>query len=266
MYEEYWGLKEKPFQNTPNPRFLYYSQEHEEALGRLTYTVKEGLGAAMLVGVFGCGKTLIGQALLEELGEGYKIAFITNPNLNHVELLREIAYQLGAKDNLPREKTDLMHLLNDILRNNMNDGKETVVIIDEAHIIEDRMVFEELRLLLNLQLRDRFLLTLMLLGQPELEEKIIANKQLSQRIAIKYRLERLTEKETHDYVVHRLKVVGRTEPIFSPAAMKLIFKATGGIPRRINHLCEMSLLIGFGRRVDKIGEVIVQEAAKDLVG
>ena len=166
----------------------------------------------------------------------------------------------------PKEKTDLMHILNDILRNNMNDGKKTVVIIDEAHIIEDMMVLEELRLLLNLQLRDRFLLTLLLLGQPELEEKITSNKQLSQRIAIKYRLERLTEKETHDYVIHRLKVAGRTEPIFLPIAINLIFKATGGIPRRINHLCEMSLLIGFGKRVDKIGEAIVQEAAKDLVG
>lgn len=266
MYEEYWKLKEKPFQNTPDPRFLYYSQEHEEALGRLSYTVKEGLGAAMLAGVFGCGKTVIGQALVEELGEGYKVAFITNPNLSHVELLREITYQLGAKENLPREKTDLMHLLNDILRNNMNDGKQTVVIIDEAHIIEDRMVFEELRLLLNLQLRDRFLLTLILLGQPELEEKIITNKQLSQRIAIKYRLERLSEEETRNYVVHRLNVAGRIEPIFSPGAMNFVFKATGGIPRRINHLCEMSLLIGFGRRVDKIEEAIVQEAAKDQVG
>lgn len=266
MYEEYWGLREKPFQNTPDPRFLYYSLEHEEALTRLTYTVKEGLGAAMLAGVFGCGKTLIGQALMEELGEGHNIAFVTNPNLNHVELLREIAYQLGTKENLPREKTDLMHLLNDILRNNMNDGKKTVVVIDEAHIIEDRMVFEELRFLLNLQLRDRFLLTLILMGQPELEEKITANKQLSQRIAMKYRLDRLSEDETHGYVVHRLKVAGRTEPVFSPEAMKLIFKAAGGIPRRINHLCEMSLLIGFGTLVDKIGEAIVQEAAKDLVG
>jgi len=266
MYEEYWNLREKPFQNTPDPRFLYYSQEHEEALSRLTYTVKEGLGAAMLAGVFGCGKTVIGQALAEKLGEGYKTAFITNPNLNHVELLREITYQLGVKDNLPREKTDLMHLLNDILRDNINDGKETVIIIDEAHIIEDKMVFEELRLLLNLQLRDRFLLTLILLGQPELEEKITNNKQLSQRIAIKYRLERLTEKETRDYVVHRLNVAGRTEPIFSSGAMKLIFKSTGGIPRRINHLCKMSLFIGFGKHLDKINEDIVQEAAKDLVG
>ena len=266
MYEEYWGLKEKPFQNTPDPRFFYYSKEHEEALSRLTYAVKEDLGAAMLAGVFGCGKTLIGQALVEELGEGYKIAFITNPYLDHIELLREIVYQMGVKNNLPKEKTDLMHLLNDILCNNMNDGKKTVAIIDEAHIIEDMMVLEELRLLLNLQLRDRFLLTLILLGQPELEEKIANNKQLSQRIAITYRLDRLTEEETGNYVVHRLKVAGRTEPIFSPEAMKSVFTTTGGIPRRINHLCKMSLLIGFGRQVNKVDEAIIHEAANDLVG
>lgn len=266
MYEEYWGLKERPFQNTPDPRFLYYSKEHEEALGRLTYIVKQGLGAAMLAGVFGCGKTLIGQALAMELGEAYKVAFITNPNLSGVELLREIAYQLGIKENLPREKTDLMHLINEILSNNINDGKETVVIIDEAHIIADKMVFEELRLLLNLQRQDKFLLTLILMGQPELEDKIIANKQLSQRIAIKYRLDRLNETETQNYVQHRLNVAGRQGPIFTDSAIKVIYKSTGGIPRRINHLCEMSLLIGFGKRAEKIGETIIQEAAKDLVG
>ena len=195
MYEEYWGLSEKPFQNTPDPKFLYLSGEHEEALMRLIYVVQEKLGAAMLSGVFGCGKTILAWALLKELGENYKSAVVSNPALNSTELLREICYQLGIKESLPYEKTDLMHLIDRILRNNFNDSKDTVIIIDEAHLISDIAVFEELRLLLNLQLKDRFLLTLILIGQPELEEKIINNKQLSQRIAIKYHLDRLNEED-----------------------------------------------------------------------
>lgn len=266
MYEEYWGLSEKPFQNTPDPKFLYLSSEHEEALMRMTYAVQECLGAAMLSGVFGCGKTMLAWALLKELGENYKPAIVSNPTLDATELLREICYQLGIKENLPHDKTDLMHLIDRILHNNINDGKDTVIIIDEAHLISDMMVFEELRLLLNLQLRDRFLLTLILVGQPELEEKVTNNKQLSQRIAIKYHLDRLNEEDTRNYIYHRLKVAGRTEVIFNEETIAAIFEASGGIPRRINHVCAMSLVIGFGRKVKAIDIDIVEEAAETLVG
>ena len=266
MYEEYWGLSEKPFQNTPDPKFLYLSGEHEEALMRLRYAAEERLGAAMLSGVFGCGKTMLAWALLKELGENYKSAIVSNPALNATELLREVCYQLGIKESLPHDKTDLMHLIDRILRNNINDGKDTVIIIDEAHLISDMMVFEELRLLLNLQLKDMFLLTLILIGQPELEEKITNNKQLSQRIAIKYHLDRLNEEDTRNYIYHRLKVAGGRETIFNEETIVAIFKASGGIPRRINHICAMSLVIGFGRKVKMIDIDIAKEATESLVG
>lgn len=173
-----------------------------------SYCIKESLGAAMLTGIFGCGKTLSVEVLLESLGEKYKYAFVRNPNLKPTELLREIIYNLGIKENLPFEKTDLSHMLQEHLINNANDGKETLVIIDEAHIIDDKVTFEELRLLLNSQIKDKFLITLILLGQKELEEKISANKPFSQRIAVKFHLDRLDEEETNNYINFRLKVAG----------------------------------------------------------
>lgn len=270
MYEAYWKLKERPFVNTPDPRFLYYSQEHEEALSRLTYAVEENMGGCMLTGVFGCGKTLLNQTLrdnLDKLGN-YKTAFITNPFLSHIELLRMLAFCLGA-DNLPEKKSEiltdfLIETIEKMLYNNHDDGKHTVVIIDEAHIIEDKLIFEELRLLLNFQLEDRFLLTLILSGQPELKKSVDNIKQLSQRIPIKCHLERFNLEETQNYIRHRLNVGGRGEPVFKEGAYKVIHERSGGIPRRINHICDMSLLVGFSRQKEIIGEDIVNEVVKDL--
>ncbi|MDI6839373.1 MAG: AAA family ATPase [bacterium] len=268
MYEKYWGLKEKPFENTPDPRFFYRSPQHEEALFRLIYAVRESKGAGVLTGIFGCGKTLLGRTLLKELGKDiYKTAFITNPHLSHIELLMAIASGLGAKG-LPTKKTEvlsnvILDTLNSILQDNMRDGKKTVVIIDEAHIIEDKDVWEELRLILNFQLEDRFLLTLLLLGQPELKKSIDANKQLAQRIAIKCRLDSLTYADTEQYIAHRLKIVGGVD-IFTDSACKLVYEKSGGIPRRINHICDLALLTGFSKNLKTIDNDIIQEVADTL--
>jgi type II secretory pathway predicted ATPase ExeA len=265
MYEQYWGLAEKPFENTADPRFIYYAPQHEEAFTRLSYAVSEQKGAAVLTGVFGCGKTVIAQALIGSLNKAkYEIAFVVNPQLNHVELLREIVYDLGIKDNLPTLKTDIMHLLDGRLHHNMDDGKNTVVIIDEAHLIEDSLIFEELRLLLNLQYKNKFLLTLILLGQPELKEKINNIKQLQQRISIKYHLVGLERQETAKYIQHRLGVAEATKGIFADAAFDPIYEGSGGIPRRINHICDMCLLVGFSKQIQLIDEDIVIEVIKDL--
>lgn len=272
MYEAYWKLQERPFVNTPDPRFLYYSQEHEEALSRLTYAVQSNMGGCMLTGVFGCGKTLLNQTLIDNLEKmgNYKVAFIANPFLSHVELLRMIAHNLGA-DNLPEKKSELLtdfllEKLDQILHNNNDDGKHTVVIIDEAHIIEDKLIFEELRLLLNFQLKDKFLLTLILCGQPELRKAIDNLKQLSQRIPIRCHLEKFNLEDTKNYILHRLGVAGRTEPVFVEDTYKVIFERSGGIPRRINHICDMSLLVGFSKGVKLIGDEIVNDVVRDLEG
>lgn len=271
MYEKYWGLNRKPFENTPDPTFLYSSSQHQEALARLMYAVKEKKGAALLTGVFGCGKTLLGHALLRELSnDRYKIAFIVNPFLSYVELLMFITTSLGVM-NLPDKKSEiltnvLLDSLSSILYNNFRDGKDTVIIIDEGHVIDDPKIFEELRLLLNFQAEDRFLLTLLLFGQPELRQKIDNNKQLEQRIAIKCHLDNLGLEDTIGYINHRLKVAERNEPVFTQDALELIYDRTGGIPRRINRLCDICLLSGMIKDKKNITEELVLEEAKELGG
>ena len=265
MYKPYWGLSEKPFENTADPRFIYYAPQYEEAITRLSYAVTEHKMAALLTGVYGCGKTVIAQALISSLNRSqYEIAFIVNPQLPPLELLREIVYDLGIRDNLPTLKTDIMHLLDARLRHNMDDGKSTVVIIDEAHLIEDELVFEELRLLSNLQYKNRFLITLILLGQPELKEKINNLKQFQQRISIKFHLASLDRDETAKYVQHRLKVAQASRKIFEDSALEAIYDTSGGIPRRINQICDMALFIAAGGKHPTIDSAIINDAAQDL--
>lgn len=264
MYEKHWGLSEKPFLNTPDPRFLYYTAQHLESLGRLNYTIQERIGAGMLTGVFGCGKTVIAHALFRELSnQKYKVAYLTNPRLNDTELLRMILHHLGIV-NPPASKTDVLTNLNDLLVSNMRNGKETIIIIDEAHSIDEENTLEEIRLLLNFQLEDKFLLTLLLLGQPELKQKVEKNIQLEQRISIKYHLDSLNMEDTHKYIIHRLGVAKRSDPLFSDSAINLIFNYSGGIPRRINRLCDVCLLSGFGKGLKKIDADIVQEEIEGL--
>jgi len=268
MYTQYWALQRKPFDNTPDPKFLYRSSQHEEALVRLLYGIKERKGLVVLTGVFGCGKTVLGQELLRELSEDrYRIVFINYPLLSHVEFLLTILKYLGGQG-LPTKKSEVLvnfvlDNFNNVLLNNARDGKDSVIIVDEAHAIEDNQIFESLRLLLNFQLPDRFLLTLILSGQPELREKLEINKQLAQRIAIKCHLTNLDLNDTVGYISHRLEVAGREEPIFTKEAMEAIHEHTGGIPRRINRLCDMSLLSGFAKNLSQINESIVLEEARD---
>ncbi len=269
MYREYWKLKEMPFENTPNPRFLYYSPQHEEGLSRLLYVVEQRKGAGLLTGIFGCGKTVLSRVLFDTLNKNvYQIAFINNPHLKSVEFLRAVARQLGA-EHLPEKLTEMsadhfLEVINNILLNNAKDGKETLVIVDEAHVIEDAEVFEELRLLLNFQVEDRFLLTLLLMGQPELKERVHKNKQLVQRIAMGYHLEPLNREEISKYITHRLEVAGGSKNIFTEDAIELIFVNSGGIPRRINQICDMSLVTGFSKRAEKINGEIINEAVDSL--
>ncbi len=264
MYLSYWGLNEKPFSNTSDPRFLCLSPQHEEALTRLRYCVTNHNAAAMLTGVFGSGKTLLTQALFDSLSsDQFLKAFIFNPQLSNVELLREIVYQLGVRDNVPETKTDILHRLSDILNDNYSEGRHTVIVVDEAHLIEDRLIFEELRLLLNFQRRDTFLLTLILVGQPELREKISQMKPFDQRISIRFHLKGLKEAETESYIRHRLEIAGAARPIFEPEAIRAVHESTGGIPRRINQICDLALLTGYGMQVDRISSAIIREVVMD---
>jgi general secretion pathway protein A len=266
MYESYWELSEPPFDNSPNPKFFYLSPEHEEALVRLVYTVRHRKGCGMLIGEYGCGKTTLSRALIQRLeAERYEIGLLTNPSWNAVEFLREALYQLGVESK-ENSKSELLHQLNEVFFRNFREGRDTVLIVDEAQLIDDDSVFEELRLLMNFQTDDRFLVTLLLIGSPELAGKVRRLKHLDQRITIRYHLNTLDAAHTSAYVAHRLRMAGRTTPIFTDDAVKLIFDFTRGTPREINNLCDVALLVGYTKRAREIGEKIVAEVIKDMVG
>ena len=266
MYEAYWELSEPPFDNSPNPKFFYLSPEHEEALVRLVYTVRHRKGCGMLTGEYGCGKTTLSRALIQRLeAERYEIGLLTNPRWNATDFLREALYQLGV-ETTEKSKPELLHQLNDLFFRNYREGRDTVIIVDEAQLLDDEGVFEELRLLMNFQTDDRFLVTLLLIGSPELREKVRRLKHLDQRITIRYHLNTLDAAHTSAYVAHRLKMAGRTTPIFTEEAVKLIFDFTRGTPREINNLCDVALLVGYTKRVKEVSERIVAEVIKDMVG
>ncbi|MBO8132089.1 MAG: AAA family ATPase [Candidatus Marinimicrobia bacterium] len=261
MYESYWKLKEKPFENTPDPKFLYRSREHEEAMIRLLYAIHSNKGCALLTGDYGCGKTLLMYTIIKELSQGpFEIAYLTNPRWTPIELIKEILYQLDIETNSD-SKLDLVHKLNDFLYDTARKQKHTIVIIDEAQEIKDPDIYEELRLLLNFQLNDRFLLTLFLVGQNELKELIQKIPQFNQRIAIKYHLKPFDLDDTKSYIEYRIRVAGREDSMFTQDAYEMIFEKSDGIPRLINNICDLCLVIGYGKKLEKIDSSIVREVS-----
>ena len=252
---------------------MYLSAQHEDALMKLGYVIAQDLGCGMLTGVFGCGKTLMGKAILKDLGQDrYSCAFITNPCVTEpAELLRAIVRGLSPQP-LPDRKTELLvdpllEKLNSILLDNIRDGKKNIVFVDEAHTISDNRLFEQLRMVLNFQQEDRFLLTILMLGQPELKERLEANKPFDQRVAIRCYLGPLDEDESEKYISHRLKIAGRKDSkdsLFEEGALKAVFKHSGGIPRRINTLCDLILMSGFAKKVEKIKAGLVESVIKDF--
>lgn len=267
MYKQYWGFKEKPFENTPDPRFMYYSIQHLEALTRLLFAVTERKGAAILTGEYGSGKTFISRVITSRLlkeEHNYNIALIVNPAVPSLELLQEILFQLGEESKKESRKIDVLRALNERLYKNMNENRHTVVIIDEAQVINSTSVFEEIRLLLNFQSDDRFLLTLLLLGQPDLKQKVGEIPQLEQRFSVKYHLTNLNLPETVNYIMHRCQAAGRKENIFTDRAYRVIYEASKGIPRKINNICDISLLVGHSNQLKIIDEGVISAVAEDL--
>jgi general secretion pathway protein A len=262
MYLEYWGFNAFPFENVPDPEFFYLSKAHEEALTRLIYAAEMRKGGAMLSGEVGCGKTTLSKVLTRELSDAkYDVGILINPGLEPKEFLQEVVYQFGISD-VPDTKVGCLRSLNDKMIENLKANRDTLLIIDEAQLLSES-VFEEVRLLLNFQLNDRFLMTVILIGQPELREKIRAIEQLNQRIAIKYHLEPFNLEEAYQYIVYRQRRAGRNDSAFSDDAIEMIFDSSEGIPRRINNLCDLSLLMGFGGRQEIVTSRIVENVVKD---
>lgn len=258
MYLDYWGLKKYPFENVPDPEFMYYAKEHEEALVRLLYIIKRNKGAALLTGEVGCGKTTLSRVVIRQLPEtDFDIALITNPSLDPIDFLKEVLHQFGMNPET-NSKADLINLLNTHLLENMKQQKVSLLIVDEAQLIKPA-TFEEVRLLLNFQLNDRFLMTFVLIGQPELRDIIRGYKQLDQRIAIRYHLNPLGFAETADYIAFRLNKAGLGKNVFDAQALEDIYQYSEGVPRKINNVCDIALLIGFSIKAEHIDADIIHK-------
>ena len=265
MYLEHWNLNHLPFENVPNPAFYYPSPTHEEAMERLKYAIYCGKGAAMITGGVGCGKTILSRALIKRLEkERYYVAAMTNPLLAPVAFLHSVMCSFEESHNYAPPKAKLWNELEGRLKRNMERGKGSVLIIDEAQAIADRRTLEELRMLLNLQTDDKFMLTLILLGQLELEHLVEGVEPLKQRIAIKYRLNHLSMQDVDSYVGHRLRIAGSNQSPFSDEAQEAIYACTQGNPRDINNLCDRSLLSGYLENIEGVDKAVVDEAWQDL--
>jgi general secretion pathway protein A len=263
--EAHWGLEDAPFENSPNPKFLYPSPEHEEAITRLVYAVTHRRGAAMLTGEYGCGKTTVARALLQRLApDRYEVGLVVNPCWTATDFLRELLYQMGVE--APETgKFELLHLLYDLFYKNYRAGRDTVIIVDEAQLIADDAIFEELRLLLNFQLDERFLVTLVLIGSPELRERIHRLPHLNQRITIRCHLNRLSYEHTASYIAHRVRMAGQPRRLFTEEAVRLIFALTRGTPREINNRCDLSLLVGHSKQLPEIDREVIRQVMSEAI-
>jgi len=206
----------------------------------------------MLTGEYGCGKTILIRTILNRLDrEDYEVALVNYPVFNREEFLQDVLLQFGCQSAV-EGRIDLFRELTQSFYEKISEGKKSILVIDEAQLVEDPEVYEELRLLLNMQLEDRFLVSVLLVGQPELREELMLYPQLDQQIAVKCHLHRFELEDTVRYVRHRLKVAGCVRNIFDEEAFYLIYKLSNGVPRRINNVADLCLLEGFTRGVHKI--------------
>lgn len=263
MYKSFYGLKERPFGKTPDPKFLYLAPPHEEALARLQYAVEER-EIAVMTGDIGSGKTTLSRALMDR-NEKDRFVMIVNPRLTPVQLLRELALRLEIEP--PRLRCDLVDALSDRLYELHESGRGVVLIVDEAQLIPGKATFDEIRLLSNFQLDDQNLIAIILIGQPELRRRLMhpSYRALRQRVGMWYELDRLSEEETLSYVQHRLGIAGGDGDIFSQEAVKVVFEMTSGVPRLINNLCTNALLVGYGKEKRPVDAALIREAASEIV-
>lgn len=267
VYQDYYGFSEKPFDLTPDPKYLYLSPKHKEVLAHLVYGLQEDNGFLKIVGEVGTGKTTICRSFLRELRTNFSIAYVFNPTINELELLQTINAELGLPSEIESKKK-LVDTLNTFLLAERKKGHRVVVIIDEAQALQPR-VLDQLRLLSNLETETKKLIQIVLIGQPELDELLEQKelRQLRQRIAINWELLPLSLEETRGYIQHRINVaLGKGRVRFTRAGVESIYKFSHGIPRMINVLADRSLLIAYAMNTKKITRNIVRPAVKDVGG
>ena len=269
MYLEYFQLKAEPFNIAPNPDILYPSARHKEAIGYLRYGLRGAGGFVMLTGEVGTGKTMVSRAVLSDLPENINIAYILNPTLDKLQLLRSVCESFGIE--VDTEGTVDHKRLSDALQTFLitehDKGQSCLLVIDEAqHLAPDAL--EQLRLFTNIETNEKKLLQIILIGQPELQEKLNTRelRQLAQRITARYHLLPLNKDETFAYINHRISAVGGLRPLFQKKAMELIFKRANGTPRLINLLADRALMGAFAQNQTSVSAKMVAQAASEVLG
>lgn len=264
MYTQFFGFSDKPFNVTPDPRFLYLSPSHQEALASMLYGIKERRGFVSIIGEVGTGKTTLLHTLFNELDKKIKTVYIFNTKINFNQLLQNILVELELTS-LSNNKIELLNQLNEFLIEKLSLGENVALIIDEAQNLSST-VLEELRMLSNLETANDKLLQILLVGQPELDFKLRSPnlRQLKQRIGINCYITPLNYNQSMDYINHRLNVVGANNDVFTPDALNLIYEFSRGIPRIINIICDNALLTGYGKGERIIDQTIAMNVIADF--
>jgi general secretion pathway protein A len=267
MYKEYFRLTDLPFSIAPDPRFLFMSERHCEAMAHLMYGVKGEGGIVLLTGEVGTGKTTVCRSLIETLPDGIDVAFILNPRMNAVELLQTICeeFHIDIAQATPGIKT-YIDALNAKLLANHALGRRAILIVDEAQNLSTE-VLEQLRLLTNLETNTRKLLQIFLIGQPELETLLAQPemRQVSQRVVARFKLTHLNPSEVSTYVAHRLRIAGASPLIFPVTLMNEIYWASGGVPRLINLICDRALLGTYVQGKEQVSRTILRHAIQEVL-
>jgi general secretion pathway protein A len=266
MYNEYFGFLEAPFNITPDTRLFLFSHTHREAFDHLLFGIRERKGFILLTGEVGCGKTTLCRALLEQLEPRFKTALILNPSMTATQLLKAILVELGVKPR--RDRVGNMNALNEFLLEQVAEGNDVVVIIDEAQDMSAELL-EEVRLLSNLETPARKLLQIVLVGQPELREMIDRRelRQLRQRITVRYHVQPLSYEEMKHYIAHRIAACSRNgQPTFNWLALRAIYHYSRGIPRLVNAACDKVLLYGYVRGTNHFTGLHVWQSIRELEG
>lgn len=268
MYAAYFGLRQEPFSIAPDPRLLFMSERHREALAHLLYGVKGGGGFVLLTGEIGTGKTTVCRSFLEQVPADCNLAYIFNPKLTVGELLQAVCHEFGVPVGAQETVKAHVDALNAFLLAQHAAGRNNLLVIDEAQNLEPD-VLEQLRLLTNLETSERKLLQIILIGQPELREVLARPglEQLAQRVIARYHLQALTEAETAQYVQHRMEMCGLQRPLpFDRRALSRIHALARGVPRRINLLCDRALLGTYAGGRDRVDRATVDRAAVEVFG
>ncbi len=270
MYEAYWQLQDSPFRNDCNPRFWFAGRGHHAALLKLKYLVQQDLGGGVVAGASGLGKTYLTHVFASRLPEGFGPVFrVVYPQLNAEQFLAYLAAELGAEeeaDGGTELRTDrALRQIEGRLKALAADGRHPVLVVDDAHLVEDERMFRCLQLLLNFRHgKPHVSFSLLLVGEPVLLGRLTRFATLNELLPIKSVLQPLTEEETAEYVRHRLREAGATRMPFDDAALRELHAASGGVPRRINRLCDLALLVGFADRLAVIGAAQIEAVAAEV--